>query len=111
MIVIKAIIFLWIFWGLYVLIMGLYRAKLDGRLTKGVRILGYPYLIIGLLVDFVANVTIFSLLFLELPREWLVTSRLKRHLNSDEIGFRFRLANTICGKLLDIFDPTGAHCD
>ena len=100
---------LWAFWGLYVLIMGLYRAKLAGRLNKYMRWLAAPYLAIGIAVDFMANVTIFALLFAELPREWLVTKRLARHMRSGS-GWRHRVARAICTKLLDVFDPSGSHC-
>ena len=101
--------FLWAFWGLYVLIMGLYRAKLAGRLNQYMRWMAAPYLVIGLCVDFVANVTIFTIVFAELPREWLVTQRLTRHMQGS--GWRYRVARAICTKLLDVFDPTGMHCD
>jgi hypothetical protein len=54
-------------------------------------------------------VTIASLVFLELPREWLVTDRLQRHMHKS-IGWRFWLAKYICDHLLDVFDPSGNHC-
>lgn len=102
--------FLWGFWGLYVLVMGLYRAKLKGTLTREAYIMGWPYYAIGLIVDIVANLTVFSVLMLELPRELLVTSRLKRHRESGT-GWRHDFALFICENLLDPLDPTGEHCD
>lgn len=101
---------LWALWVLYVLVMGLYRAKLAGRLSKPAYVLGWPFFMLGLLLDIIVNLTIASVLFLEPPRETLVTSRLQRHLRGKQ-GWRHGLAFWICSHLLDPFDPTGAHCD
>lgn len=101
--------FLWAFWGLYVLVMGLYRARLDGRLTRTLYVLSAPYLLLGAVVDVAANLTVFSFLFLEVPREWFVTQRLQRLMRGGP-GWRQRVAKAICHKLLDMFDPSGAHC-
>jgi len=60
-------------------------------------------------VDVVANLTAASIVFMELPREWLVTTRLTRHLH-DEGGWRRTLARSICHCMLDPFDPRGEHC-
>lgn len=96
-------------WVLYLLVMGLYRAKLNGRLSKAASVLGAPFLILGYLVDIFANLTVATIVFLELPRETLVTSRLTRHLKQGE-GWRQRFAKSICSALLDPFDPRGTHC-
>lgn len=90
--------------------MGLYRVHLSGHMSRWLHVLAAPYVLVGLLVDCAANATLFALLFLELPREWLVTQRLQRHLRTGS-GWRYRVARAICVKLLDVFDPTGAHCD
>lgn len=100
---------LWGLWGLYVLIMGLYRARLANRLTRASLVLGAPYIALGYLVDFAVNVTIASLVFVELPRELLVTNRLMRHQLSGT-GWRRNLSMWICDNLLDEFDPSGNHC-
>ena len=42
----------------------------------------------GYLMDVFANVAIASLVFLEPPREWLVTNRLQRHIHKSK-GWRF----------------------
>lgn len=101
--------FLWAFWGMYVLVMGIYRAHLDRRLKGLVLVLSLPFVAIGCLMDVFANVTIASLVFLEPPREWLVTDRLQRHMHKST-GWRFWLAKYICDHLLDVFDPSGNHC-
>lgn len=101
--------FLWIFWGMYVLVMGIYRAYLSHRLKGLVLVLSLPFVAVGYLMDVFANLTVASLVFLELPRELLVTDRLKRHMHKSK-GWRFWLARYICDHLLDVFDPSGDHC-
>jgi len=101
--------FLWAFWGMYVLVMGIYRAHLSHRLKGLVLVLSLPFVVIGFLMDVFANMTIASLVFLELPRELLVTSRLQRYV-AQERGWRCNVANWICNHLLDVFDPSGNHC-
>jgi len=66
-------------WLLYLLVMGLYRAKLQGRLSRVALVLGFPVYGIGYLLDIFVQVTIASVLFLELPKEGLVTGRLTQH--------------------------------
>lgn len=50
--------YLYVFWLLYVLIMGFYRAYLNKRLTKPALVLALPAIVVGLLVDFIANWTL-----------------------------------------------------
>lgn len=101
--------FLWAFWAMYVLVMGIYRAHLAKRLTAVTLCLSAPFIVAGYLMDVVANVTVASLVFLEPPRELLVTSRLQRYV-AQKNGWRFRIADWICNHLLDVFDPSGNHC-
>lgn len=100
---------LYALWILYILVMGLYRAKLADRLSPAATILGAPFLVLGYAVDVFANLTAATILFLEVPREALVTTRLTRHLEKGS-GWRHRIAKAICEHLLDPFDPRGAHC-
>lgn len=88
------------FWLTYRLVMHLQRDK------------GAAYYVVlpfGLALDVVMQLTVFSLLFLELPRELLVTKRLIRHKRAG-YGWRYRLAVWICVSLLDPHDPSGCHC-
>ena len=89
--------------------MGVYRAHLARRLTPMTYTLAMPVVAIGYLMDVASNLTLASLFFLELPREWLVTSRLIR-LSRGQDGWRRRLATSIFEHMLDVFDPTGDHC-
>jgi hypothetical protein len=103
-----SILYLWLFWGVYVIVMGVYRAHLSGRLSKVGLALGSPYVIAGYAMDILANIIIATIVFLEPPCEWLVTTRLKRYMAGD--GWRKRSAEWICTHLLDVFDPSGDHC-
>ena len=104
-----ALAYLWATWAMYVLVMGLYRAHLAGRLSRVSYALGYPLVALGWLMDVAANLTVASAIFLEPPRELLVTSRLKRHMRGRP-DWRQRIARWICDRLLDVFDPSGDHC-
>lgn len=101
--------YFWFSWALYILIMGIYRAHLDKRLTKVTIALSLPFIALGYILDVVANIFVASVVFLELPKELYVTSRLQRYKKQD-LGWRTRLSNWICSNLLDVFDPTGSHC-
>ena len=105
-----ALIYLWIGWGFYVLIMGLYRAHMDNRLTRTTKLLSLPFLCVGVVLDILANIFIATVIFWELPHEWLVTTRLERHMQKDVLNWRGHLANWVCANLLDLHDPRGTHC-
>lgn len=98
----------YLLWLFYLAVMNLKRAKDNGTLNPVALVLGYPFLIIGLILDLLVNVFVMTFLFLELPRETLVTARLKRLIK--EGGWRGKLAYLFCHYLLDTFDPSGSHC-
>ena len=98
----------YVLWILYLAVMNLQRARDNGTITRAAYRLGLPLLYAGLLADFLVNVIPVSVLFLELPQEFLVTQRLTRHANSQS-GFRKRLAVWFAQNLLDTFDPSGQH--
>lgn len=101
--------YLWLFWLAYILVMGLYRAHLAGRLTGAPLWLASPVIVIGLLLDVLANIFLATLIFQELPGEWLVTSRLAKYLKRNH-GWHSKAAWWVCTHLLDPFDPHGTHC-
>ena len=105
------ILFLWAFWYAYIIVMGLYRAKLNNRLSTPAKLLGAPALLIGYVMDVFAQYTLATLIFREWPRrgEHLVTDRLQRYMAYPQ-GSRYIKARWICENLLDPFDPTGKHC-
>lgn len=108
-IVILTTAYLWAFWAMYVLVMGIYRAHLAKRLGPVTFCLSLPFVALGLAMDVCANLTVAALIFWERPREWLVTARLQRYVTQGS-GWRFVIANWVCNNLLDVFDPSGEHC-
>lgn len=95
---------LWIF---YLAVMSLKRAKNAGLLSKTAKVFGYPVIFLGITLDAFVNVFVLTILMLELPREMLVTTRLKRH-NRTGKGWRQRFAKWF-EPLLDPYDPSGDH--
>jgi hypothetical protein len=96
-------------WFFYLAAMNLIRAKDAGTLSLPSKILGWPIVVVGITIDMLVNLIIMTVLLLEIPKEWLVTARLSRHIK-DSTGFRKAIAVFICTKLLDTFDPSGTHC-
>jgi hypothetical protein len=95
---------LWIF---FLAVMSLKRAKDAGQLTTAAKVLGYPVLIVGYALDCFVNMTVMTILLLEIPEETTVTSRLSRHLNH---GKSWRKAVAVwAAPLLDPYDPSGRH--
>jgi len=95
-------------WVLYLAVMNLRRNR--DKLTPAAKVIAYPVAFIGVLVDAVFNIILGTLFFLELPKEWLFTHRLERHIK-ESLGYRKRFARWFCVNLLDPFDPDGVHCD
>ena len=109
--VLLSALYLWAFWYAYILVMGVYRAHLAGRLTKLTFALAMPAVVVGYAMDILCQYTVATLVFLDLPasNEHLVTDRLQRYV-ADGIGWRSQLSDWICSNLLDVFDPKGNHC-
>ena len=96
-------------WLFYLASMNIIRAKEAGTISKPALILGYPIVIVALLLDVLVNVFVMTLVFVEPPQEWLVTQRLERHW-ANPPGFRHTIATFICKSFLNTFDPSGDHC-
>jgi hypothetical protein len=103
-----AMAYLWVFYGMYSLVMGFYRAYLSGKMPTAAKILALPYLLIGGVMDVLANMTLATIILAEWPHEWLVTTRLSRLEN--DTAWRGDVARWVCENLLDPLDPTGEHC-
>jgi len=101
------VLLLWALCGFYLAVMTLKRAKDASQLTRTAMAFGYPVLFVGLVLDFLVNVLVLTVLLAELPREGTVTSRLKRH-NATSTGWRKAVA-AWAEPLLDPFDPSGDH--
>jgi hypothetical protein len=104
-----AFVILYITWMLYCAIMSLKKAKDENRLTTAMKVLGYPLLFIGYLFDIVANIIV-SVFMLHVPKELLLTAKLKRIQLEAPNGWRNKTAMWICVNLLNPLDPTGHHC-
>lgn len=100
---------LYLFFIMYVASMGMIRAHAEGKLNGVLWVLCLPFVAISLFLDLINNLTVFSLIFAELPKEWLVTDRLKRH--AKENTFRGKLARWIADTILNSFDHSGNHID
>lgn len=107
MILLQGFALLYATWIFYLAVMNLKRAKDAGKLTMPAKVMGYPVLFVGLALDCLLNLTVCTFLFADLPREGLVTQRLKRLVAGD--GWRAALARWFAVHLLDDFDPSGRH--
>jgi len=88
--------------------MNLKRARDAGTITPAALALGYPILAIGYVLDFCVNVTLLSLIMLDLPRETTVSLHLRK-LSETGTSYQKTIANWIAINLLDAFDPSGKH--
>lgn len=91
----------------YAAVMNIKRVRDAGKLTLFGKVLSYPTLAIGLVLDFVVNTVVMTVVLLELPREFTVTSRLKRH-NANSTGWRLAVVKFF-EPVLDPLDPSGDH--
>lgn len=105
-IILGVVVFTFFTWGMYLSVMNLMRVK--ETLSTETKFFAYPLAAVGVLADFLYNIVVGTVIFLEPPREWLLTARLKRHLGED--GYKGNLARWLCRHLLDPFDPKGTHC-
>lgn len=107
--VLSGISMIFALWVFFLAVMALKGARDTGKLTTPAKFLGYPILAIGYVLDIVANLTVMSILLLELPEEFVVTDRVTRHVQNSD-GFRYQISKWLCTNLLDPFDPSGCHC-
>jgi hypothetical protein len=97
-------------YGLYVFyaaVMNLQRVRDMGLLTPMAKVLAYPTLVIGLILDLIVNIFVFTVVLLELPQELTVTARLKRH-HKESTGWRLAVVKFL-EPILDPLDPSGDH--
>jgi len=97
---------MFLLWVFYLAVMKLWLVKRKDGLNWQSKVLGYPVLFIGYLLDFNANVGVMTLVLLEIPRETTVTARLQRHMKGT--GWRRKVAGWF-EPILDPYDPTGNH--
>lgn len=109
---IYAILFVYFTLGLYWSVMHLEHLYKSNKLSTLNKTIVIPWLVFFLLIDFILNAVIGTILFLEPPRydkkEWLFTGRVSR-LNN-KLNWQGKIARWICINLLDPFDSDGKHC-
>ena len=93
-------------WVFYLAMMNLYGQR--HRMRRIARLHFYALLPVAFLLDLLLNWIVGTLVFASLPRELMFTTRLIRH--QLEGGWRGVLAEWICTRMLNQFDPTGGHC-
>lgn len=98
----------WCLWVLFLAVMNLGQAKAENKLQGFALYAGYTVLAAGLLVDLVVQITVATVIWLELPREWTVSERVAR-LCREGHGYRLTLALWFRRVLLAPFDRSGGH--
>ena len=106
--VLHVLLTVWLLFVFFLACMALQSALDRKTLTPwGLRV-GYTVLVVGYVLDFTVQITLASVLFLELPKEITVSSRVKRLITTDA-GWRGDLAAWLRDHLLMPFDATGGH--
>lgn len=106
MILLYALADFYLLWVLYLAVMNLKRAQMNGTLNLQTKILGYPLVWFAYFIDFTCNLII-SVVLLDFPRETTVTEHLKR-MKATQTGWRLSIAKWF-ETILDQFDPSGDH--
>lgn len=95
-----------VFYVLYIAAINIYRDW--DTLAPWVQAVAFAPLVIMVMVDMVMQLTLATLVFLDWPREFMVTQRLARYRTTT--GWRKTVADAICTQALNPFDPTRKHC-
>lgn len=104
---ITAWLWLGITWLLYLASVSLYRnGKPDLPLL--IKPFALVVTVFGTFFNWVLNIVLGTLMFLELPKELYFSARVGRH-KKHSSGWRNKLAMFFCGKLLNPFDQD--HCE
>ena len=101
------VIYTYLFYLLFVVTMAA-KAAWD-NLSIVPRVLLVPAALVAVLMDVFFNLVAATVIFFDLPREWLFTQRLERY-KAQGAGWRYTLARWICQNLLDPFQQ-GGHCN
>ena len=95
---------LYLMWLAYVL--AIHVINRWDELPLASKVLGAPPALAAFVADVALNWTLATVLFLDLPREATITTRLHRYQKT--AGPRARIARWVCQHLLNPFDPD--HC-
>jgi hypothetical protein len=103
------LVILWALWVLYVAMMNVDRSMISQELPWQAKILVYPTKVLFDIVEVVSNTFICTLIFLDFPREFTVSDRLRRYY-TDKTTSNWRLTIVHFVKpMLDPFDHKGPH--
>lgn len=82
------------------------------KISKAAWVFIGPLALVGVTLDCLLSVTFMTVMFADLPREFLLTSRLHRYRDQPQYEGtkRRKAAAWICENLLNAFDPDGKHC-
>jgi hypothetical protein len=108
-ILIGLIVDIYLFFIIYVASMNMIRAHKENKLNGYLWALCLPFVGFAWLYDLLHNMIHASLIFIELPKQLLVTDRIKQHINDSD--YRGELSRFLCEKILSPFDYSGNHCD
>ena len=95
-------------WAYYLAMCSLKRTNEADAIPKFLKPLAYVLLAGFLVADCIFNLIVGTIVFLQLPRQWLFTSRCKE--NQDRWDWRRDAARWWCANWLNPFDPSGRHC-
>lgn len=107
--IVNAFISVFVLWVFFLAVMQLRTARDAGKLRGPVKPFAYAVLYIGWTLDAFVNIFVMTFVFFEIPGEFTVTARVKRHKRS--VGNRGKIASWLCDNFLDPFDPSGSHCE
>lgn len=93
----------YLLWVFFLAVMSLKKAYESDTLSKPLIVLGFPILLVGFTIDFLVNVFFMTIVLVELPKEFTVSERLKRHRNESS-GYRLTVAEAFV-PILNTFDP------
>jgi hypothetical protein len=100
---------LWALWVLYIAMMNIKRVAATEPMPVRVKLLVYPTMAVFEVVEFIANVVILTVLFVDWPKEIRVSDRLRRYWrNPYRYGWRLYVVRFL-KPMLDPFDPAGTH--
>lgn len=95
-------------WLRYLAVMALKRARNEGKLSRAAFAIGLTLFIPAYVLDILGNLIICTVLFLDWPRETLITGRIQRYVDGPD-GWRRRMAVWFAVHLLNPFDD--GHID
>lgn len=108
-IILGSIYAFYILWIAYLAIMNLKKARDENTLTKFTYYFSFPLLFMGYLLDIIINFLVGTVVFVDLPREFTLSSRLSRYVDDQPKSWRADVAKVLAKNLLDPFDPDGKH--